>query len=212
VKNESQKTIYGVYIIESLEEGDFKDGNNLHKILKISHIASVYKWAKSIEHFEELLKDFRKSNFRYLHLSCHANGSGIEVNGENISNQEFQIMLGDLNNKRIFISACKAANRELATLLICKSGALSLVGTPIDVDFDVAAILWPAFYYVMKGLDEKKMPNEHLKKTLKECVDLLKVPINSYSKIKDDQTHIRRFKIRAGLSMDNRLLIVKFND
>lgn len=203
-------TVYGVYIIESLREGDFEDGKNLNKILDLSHIVTIYEKVKSVDHFKTLLKDFKTSKFRYLHISCHANSSSIEIHGEIISNEELQKMLGLINDKRIFMSACQAANRELANLLIAKSGVLSLIGTPLDLNFDKAALFWPSFYHVMKDLDENKMSREHLKKTLQQCVNLFNVAINYYSKIKEVPTYIRRLKIRPEKRLDNRKLIVKF--
>lgn len=201
------KTIYGIYIIESLRGGELKDGEYLNKILKLSKIKSRYKWAKNREDFKELLKGFVKSGFRYLHLSCHSDETGIEINREEISNEELEIYLNnDLKNRRIFMSTCRGANKDLAARLICKCGALSLIGTPADLHFHKSALFWPPFYYTMNELDEHKMSSENLKKTLQTYVDLFKISINYYSRIESDLNKIRRIKVRYGEGLNNHVL------
>jgi hypothetical protein len=191
------KTVYGIYIIEFLRDKEFKDGENLDKILKLSKIPSEYKWANHKDHFQSLLKEFIKSNYRYLHLSCHGDRYGLEINDEVVTNFELQKYLKDgMLNKRIFMSACKGGNSDLAKRMICKCGALSLIGTPIDIDFHAVALFWPPFYYGMNLQDQRNMSRRDLKDNLKTCVDLFKVPINYYSKTSDPSSTIKRIGIR----------------
>jgi hypothetical protein len=139
-------TKFGVFIIESLRGDDYFDGKTLAEILNLSHIPVTYKWADTKENLIIQLKLFKKSNMRYLHLSCHADEQGIEINSDFISNKELQDMFdGILNKRRIFMSACKGANRDLATRVIMANGAYSLIGTPINLRFDKSALFWPAF-------------------------------------------------------------------
>jgi hypothetical protein len=202
-------TVFGVYILESLKSDDYADGENLHAILEESHFTNVYEWIDSKAHLKKVLKDFRESKFRYLYISCHANAKGIEINGEFILNAEFQQLLGPIPDKRVFTSACKGSNDELANLLIGKSKALSLIGSPEDLDFDKGAVFWPAFFYLMKATDEKKMVREEIRNTIKKLVDLFDVPFNYYSKITGEPAHLRRLKIRAGKPTDNTKLLIK---
>jgi hypothetical protein len=197
-----KKTDFAVYIIESVKSEDFAEGEYLNAILNHS-ITCYHKDCISVDHLKDLLKDFRKSKFRYLHLSCHANESGIFINGDFVSNRQLQEMLGKINDRRVFLSACEAGNENLAHRLISLSRALSVIGTPLPLNQDKAAVFWPAFYYVMKEGDLKKMTMDRLKTNLQKCVDLFDVPINYYSAIIKDPAYLRRAIIRAGKKMDS---------
>jgi hypothetical protein len=209
MKNKKQKTAYGVFIIESVKSTEFTDGENLHQILELCDIVSVYSWADTIEDLERHLADFKRSQFRYLHLSCHADNSGIFINEDKITNEDLANMLkGGLENKRVFMSACKGANRDLASRLISECRAYSLIGTPLDLPFTKSAVFWPSFYHVMNENDQGKMRRQDIKYSLKDCVDLFNIPINYYSRL-SDSNYIRRLKIRAGRKTDNRKIKVK---
>jgi len=122
-------TTYGVYIIEFLRSTDYTDGENLHEILKLSLVPTTYKWVDTKSDLKAALNDFNKSNFRYLHISCHADATGFELNGDDITNAEFEQLTKDLlNDKRIFLSACEAANRDLAKRMVINNTAYSLIG------------------------------------------------------------------------------------
>ncbi len=198
-------TKYGVYIIESLRGDDYFDGETLHEILELSHIPSIYKWADSIDELKSHLNDFNKSNYRYLHLSCHADETGIEINGDSITNSELQIFTKNiLRNKRLFLSACKGANRDLASKIIVTNQAYSLIATPVNLRFDKSVLFWPSFYHTINEIDSRKMRRQHIIDVLKKCVDLFKVPINYYSKINGDKNFLWRLKIRENQRIDNR--------
>ncbi|QEM03733.1 hypothetical protein DIU31_009485 [Mucilaginibacter rubeus] len=201
-------TVYGVYIIESLNDGDYFDGENLNGILTVAKIPVIYRYALSVSSLKELLQDFKRSKFRYLYLSCHADEDGIEINGEAISYRELQHMSGNMKDVRIFMSACKGVNRPFAKLMIGKSKILSLIGSPDDIDQDKAAVFWPAFFYIMKESDEKKMVRSNISITLKKLINLFDLPINYYSKITGDPKHMRQLKIRTGKSTDNKKIAI----
>jgi len=196
-------TTYGVFIIESLRHDDYFDGENLDKILELSKIDSIYREVISKPDLKKALIEFKNSNYRYLYLSCHANSNGIEINGEDISNFEFQALIVTLEDRRLFMSVCKGGNRKIARLLINRSKILSLIGFPLDLDQDQAAIFWPAFFFVMKGIDGKKMDRKNITTTLKKLVDLFGVPINYYSKINTHPMLMRRLKIRQNKKTEN---------
>jgi hypothetical protein len=181
----------------------------MHEILKLSLIKTKYKWVDNKEEFKKALLDFNKSNFRYLHISCHADETGLEINGDEIANIEFQKMTkGFLNNKRVFLSACKGANRQLATLVVSSNNAYSLVGIPTNLDFDKSALFWPSFYHLINEVDSEKMKRLQIIDIIKKLVDLFNIPINYYSRINNNKSYIRRLKIRPGFT-DNRKLKVK---
>lgn len=206
------KTNYGVYIIESLRSNDFVDGENLSAILELCKIDSIYNWADTIADFKRLIMDFKTSQFRYLHISCHASNTGITINGEELSNVDLQGILHEgLENKRVFMSACKGGNRDIASRIISICKVLSLIGTPIDLPFEKSVLFWPSFYHLMNEIDQNKMKRSDIKENLKKCVDLFGVPINYFSRINNSSMEIRRLKIRPNKPMDNRKLMVKFN-
>lgn len=201
-------TTYGVFIIESLRHDDYFDGENLEKVLQLSQIDVIYREVLSKSDLKKAINEFRNSRYRYLYLSCHADNNGLEINGENVSNQEFQMLAGDLKDRRIFMSICKGGNRQIAGLLIGKSKVLSVIGFPLDLDQDQAAIFWPAFFYVMKRTDENKMLRMHITSSLKKLVDLFGVSINYYSKISESLTSMRRLRIRTNKKTENKKIII----
>ena len=195
---------YGVFIIEFLREGDYNEGDNLNEILKLSRIPAKYLWVDTEEELQMALAKFNSSNFRYLYISCHADNEGFELNGNSISNLEFKRMSDKyLKNKRVFISACRGANRELASYLIVGNGAYSLIGTPTDVDFDKAALFWPSFFHLINEIDANKMRRVDIINITKKLVQLFDIPIHYYSKIKNEENFIRRVIVKPS-KVDNR--------
>jgi hypothetical protein len=204
-------TKYGVFIIESLRHNDHTDGKTLHQILKLSRIRSNYNWVNSVDDFINKLSNFSKSSFRYLHVSCHSDESGFEINGKYISNLEFKnLTQKHIEKRRIFLSSCKSANLDIASKLIIDNGAMSVIGTPIDLRFDKSVLFWSSFYHTMNEIDNSKMKREDIKITLKKCVELFGIPINYYTKHTDGNRFLRRFKIRQNKSIDNRLVLRKY--
>lgn len=202
-------TKYGVYIIESLRSNDYFDGETLHDILKLSKIPSKYKWVESKDDLKKQLKLFNNSRYRYLHLSCHADKDGIEINGTFIDNEEFRVLtLNYLQGKRVFLSACEGANLPLASKLIVKNKAISLIGTPTNLRFDKSVLFWPSFYHAMNEIDNASMRTEDIKEILKKCVGLFEIPINYYSK-RANPKFLRRLKIRHDKTLDNRIILAK---
>lgn len=200
---------YGIFIIESLSGEDFFDGENLSEILELSEITNIYREVLSKDDFIKAISEFKESNLRYLHLSCHSDMSGIEINGEDISNSELSIIFKNkIKNRRIFLSACNGGNRHMATAVITKCKGTSVIGTPIKLRFDKAALFWPSFYHVINCDDKKRMNRRNLSKTLKRCVDLFEIPINYYHAIGGSQEYLRRYKFRHDLRTTNKKISV----
>ena len=187
---------YGVFIVENLRGKDFFDGENLHEILNLSHITNEYREVLDKDDFVKAISEFKDSNLRYLHLSCHADMDGIEINGEEITNLELsKIFKNKIRKRRIFLSACKGGNRNIATA-VQKCGGQSVIGTPINLFFDKAALFWPSFYHVINCVDTSKMNKKSISVTLKKCVDLFEIPINYYHGISEQPKYLRRYKFR----------------
>lgn len=202
---------YGVYIIEFLRTNDYKDGKLLSEILNLSKIPSQYYWVNSKEELIQSLKNFNKSNYRYLHISCHADETGFEIQKNEISNNDFQIITKDVvRNKRVFLSTCKGGNKDLASKLIINNKTLSLIGVPNELKFVKSVLFWPSFYHLINELDKRKMGRIHIIDVLKKCCTLFNIPINYYSRINNDTKFIRRVKIRHN-KVDNRKIKIKLN-
>lgn len=194
---------YGVFIVESLRGGDYFDGENLSEILELSEIKNIYREVHDKEDFIKAIDEFKKSNLRYLHLSCHSDMDGIEINGEEISNSELaKLFRNKIKKRRIFLSACKGGNRNMATV-IAKCGGQSTIGTPINLYFDKAALFWPSFYHVIYGVDDKRMNKRNLSSVLERCVDLFEIPINYYHSINDEPNFLRRYKFKHNRGNEN---------
>jgi hypothetical protein len=70
-------TIPEVFIVESLrfhdEEKDYYEGQIISDILRLNKKQSKYYYIRTKKELRAVLDKFRDSNYRYLHLSCHAN-------------------------------------------------------------------------------------------------------------------------------------------
>ncbi len=208
----ASRTKYGVFIIESLRANDFFDGENLSQILELSLIDNIYREVVSKEDLLDALEEFSKSKLRYLHFSCHADFEGFEINGEDITNLEISEMLkGKIKGKRVFLSACKGGNRNFATAAIANNEARSVIGTPVNLHFDKAALFWPAFYHVINIADNSRMNKRSLSESLKKCVDLFQIPINYYHKIDGKRKYLRRYKFRTDSATTNKKITVANN-
>jgi hypothetical protein len=92
---------YGIFIIESLDVKDDKDGKILKDILNVCRVENEYKEVKTKPQLIEAIDEFQNSNFRYLHLSCHANKEGFELTDKTfITNSEFSEIIGNKLQKR----------------------------------------------------------------------------------------------------------------
>ena len=70
-----------IFIIESLEleneDQNLLEGHRLKEMLALSDKQCKYYYLRTEREFREILKEFKKSNFRYLHLSCHGDKRGF---------------------------------------------------------------------------------------------------------------------------------------
>ena len=177
--------------------------------MRLSNIPCEYRNVDSVKKLTQAVEDFRKSKLRYLYLSCHADTDGIAINGYDVSNAELaEIFKGNVKKKRLFLSACKAGNRNMATAFINKSGGQSIIGAPIDLYFDKAALFWPSFFHVINMAEQDKMNKQSLSKTLKQCVDLFEIPINYYHAINNQEMYLRRYKFRHNKVTTNKKVLM----
>src|SRR4051794_9671160 len=72
-----------VFIIESLDLDDEKEqrfeGKIISQILALSGKQCEYYYIRTRREFEEMLKQFANSGYRYLHLSCHGSSRALQT-------------------------------------------------------------------------------------------------------------------------------------
>lgn len=187
--SEKDKTFPRVFIIESL---DFEDETNKHfegeiisKILNFSNIQHQYHYVRTKVEFEHFIKEFNKSNYRYLHISCHGNTREIATTLDSISFDDLIFILQNvLDRKRLFISACSSTNKSLANKIFPLTDCYSIIGPAKDINMDDAAIFWASFYQIMFKKNNRAMKRNILLPTLRQLSKLHEMPMKYYSSSK----------------------------
>ena len=189
----------GVFIIESLNFSDEKaeryEGKFLSKILHLGGIPSEYYYIRTQIELEKVLEIFEKTEYRYLHLSCHGSEKSIETTIDSISFTEFaDIITPYLDYKRLFVSACSAAKKELANEIFPYCKCYSLIGFDKEIYFNDAAITWASFYHLILKSDKMKFDN--ISPIVKKLSELFEVPINFFqaSKSRKDKFQLKQFR------------------
>jgi len=195
------KDKYGVFIIESLtleneKMGEF-DGQILKDVLDLCKIPNDYYYIRTTIELREIINEFKKSDYRYLHLSCHANETQISLTFENLFYSQLAAIIGNnLNNKRLFISACKACNFDFAKSFMPSTGCYSIIGSPNKIHFDKSAVFWAGFYHLMNEQNSKRMGQPEMKEVIQKLINLYNIPINYYSFIQNNKTELRENLLR----------------
>lgn len=175
-----------VFIIESL---DFKDEKNgyfegeiISKILNFSCIEHEYFYIRTKQEFIHVLGIFKKSKYRYLHISCHGNSNALYTTLDEVDFNELELIFEDiLDDKRLFVSACSVTNRRLADVVLKDTKCYSLIGPAKDINMDDAAIFWASFYQIMFKKNPNGMNKIRLENTLQNLLKAFEVPIKYYS-------------------------------
>lgn len=185
-----------LFIIESLDFEDEQscrfEGQFLSQILRLGGKRSAYNYIRTKKELQEILRLFKKSEYRYLHLSCHgvkdaddatyAIGTTLDV----IPYDELaRLMNPYLCQKRLFISACSVVNKDLAKKMIPSSECVSIIGPAIDIGFNDAAIVWASFYHLVFKADRSKMGRKDITATLKKVAVTFKISLNYFSASKE---------------------------
>jgi hypothetical protein len=180
------KTKPEVFIVESLTLDDEKErrqeGDLLSRMLHIAGKAGTeYYYIRTRRELEEIIDLFDESECRYLHISCHANRSGMATTFDDISYRELGEMLKPcLEGRRVFVSACQMATAGFAKEILPSTGCNSLIGPKRSINFDDAAAFWVSFYHLMFKLNERSMKREGLRKRIKQLSGIYEEPINYY--------------------------------
>lgn len=178
-----------VFIIESLKFDDEKkdrfEGKILSQILHLGDKKSIYYYIRTKKELEKVLEIFGKSNYRYLHISCHGSKSSLFTTLDQISFPEFGSLIKPfLNERRLFVSACSAVNDDLANVIIPESGCYSLIGPMKKIYFHDAAMIWASFYHLMFNENSSAMKRKDILPTLRNVVNTFGIPLNYFSNTK----------------------------
>jgi hypothetical protein len=174
-----------VFIIESLrfsdEAEDSFEGRRISDMLALSGKNCKYFYVRTKVEFAAVLEKFWDSKYRYLHLSCHANGLGMETTLDEIPFQELADMLEPyLEGRRLFLSACEMSCSKLAKLLIPKSGCYSILGPSEKIDFADVAIFWASFYHKVFRLNSESINQRRLLATATVLSAIYSLPLNCF--------------------------------
>ncbi len=205
--SDKRSTSTGVYIIETLaisdEDAVTSEGSMIYQILSLAHVDCMYKYVRTIHEFKYFLEEFRKSRYRYLHISCHGSADRIATTLEEIPFDELTKILKPcyLDNRRLFLSACLAANEHLARLILNETQCYSVVGHGEEVRMDAAAIFWSSFYFAMLADNQSKMLRQDVRSVLRQCSLLYHLPVSYFTK--DRNGEITSINIQYGKEIKN---------
>lgn len=175
-----------LFIIESLglddEDSKSQEGEILSQMLKLSGKEKTkYFYIRTERELDEIVDLFDESNYRYLHISCHANGKEMATTFDPVSYAKLGQMLAPcVKGRRVFVSACEMANDTLAGALLKNTGCYSLIGPAEAIRFGDAAAFWTTFYHLMFKLNHGAMKHRNLEFYVDELSDLFGEPINYF--------------------------------
>lgn len=181
-----KKTKSGLFIVESLtfedEKRGYFEGEVISKILNFAQIEHSYFYIRTRDELIEIVEMFRKSNFRYLHISCHGNSKAIYTTLDEILISDLvNILEKSLDDKRLFLSACSATNDKLANKIFEVTNCISIIGPNKNIYMEDAVIFWSSFYQLMFKQNSLSMNQQRLKTTLTKLVDIHNVLVKFYT-------------------------------
>jgi hypothetical protein len=177
-----------VFVIESLDPDD--EGNGRFEGAIISRILGLhgktckYRYVRTRKEFKAAVRQFGKSRYRYLHISCHADPTSMcTTNQDEIGVDELaEILNPHLAGRRLFLSACELVHMDLARAIIPKSRCFSVVGPNEKVRFTDATILWSSLYHLMFSRNSEAMKRADLIAFLRQTLRLFEVNMSFFSR------------------------------
>lgn len=175
-----------VFIIESLRLNDEEEGRQEGEILaRMLRLAgkrhTKYYYIRTERELDEVIDLFDESEFRYLHISCHAGRNSMSTTFDTINYESLGEKLSDvLNGRRLFVSACEMSNERLAAAVLKGTGCNSLVGPKKAINFDDSAAFWATFYHLMFKQDGRRMKHREIEFYVRELSKLFGEPINYF--------------------------------
>jgi len=187
-----------VFIIESLDPDDEGNGRFegaiISRMLELHGKNPKYRYVRTREQLEKAVAQFGTSNFRYLHISCHADAEGmITTNQDEIDFDDLAVILNPhLKNKRLFLSACEMVHSDLAEAIIPQSGCYSVIGPREAILFTDAAVFWTSLYHLMFSQSTHAMKRGDLLPVLRNISKLFGVNISYFSRSSQSQRGITK--------------------
>lgn len=177
-----QETFPEVFILESLTVIDERkkrfEGRVLADVLRMCGKSPEYFYFRTERELEELILEFRRSGYRYLHLSCHGNDSEIATTYGTVTYQRFaEITAGHLQNRRLFVSACEVGNELFSELVAARNRGMYSIASPmVTIPFDKAVALWSALYVHMFSVNDTHQKAKHINDALTPLCNLFNIP------------------------------------
>jgi hypothetical protein len=170
-----------VFILESLNPKDEREhryeGRALADMLRLAGKNPKYHYFQDELELVLLVKLFRLSNYRYLHISCHGDTNKIYTTHGEISDYQLaRILESSLPLKRVFFSACKVGNQNFSEIIASKNKGMHSIVAPIhEINFDHAASAWSALYVSLFAENCESMTHDRIRKRLRALRQLFPV-------------------------------------
>lgn len=152
-----------VFILESLDELNEEycqyEGWMLSEALRLAGKSPAYYYLRHVDELKPLAELFNSSQCGYLHVSSHGSKDAIAIGGEGLSYDDFfRPFRGRLKGKRLFMSACSLGNDDFMDAAArANPGIVSVIAPCHDIDFDIAAAFWTAFYTICFKASDHEM-------------------------------------------------------
>jgi hypothetical protein len=189
VMTNTLKTEKALFIIESLDFEDEKkrrEGRILRQMLRLSEEKAKYIYIRTQQELDLALKEFKKSGYRYLHISCHGSHDSIGLSLDQMPFEDFAAEVRPyLEGKRLFFSACGVVNERLADALLSKSGCHSLVGPKESIRFDDALLAWASFYHLVFRDSEESLKGGKIRWALRRIRHTFGIEFDYYRATKN---------------------------
>ena|SRR2546425_6048357 len=176
-----------VFIIESLrlsdERRDRFEGQIIKDMLAFSGKECQYFYIRTKRELTRMLRLFTESEYRYLHLSCHGDEDTLATTLDSLTLAELGEMLKPhLKHRRLFISACRMTNANLARAIWPDSECFSLLGPVENIGFADAAILWASLYHVLFAHDPATINRSLLQAKAQEVSNMYRVRLRYFKR------------------------------
>ena len=105
----------------------------IYRSLRMSLKKPLYHYVRTVTEFKHFVDEFGKSDYRYLHISCHGNKRGVIFTTlDSMTTTEFAKIVGPaLDGKRLFLSVCLASSQAMADAVFANGKCTSLAGPQI---------------------------------------------------------------------------------
>jgi hypothetical protein len=178
-----------VFIIESVyledEKEPKREGQIISQVLEMSRKNCEYHYIRTKKELRKFLKLFIKSQYRYLHLSCHGDEESLATTFDDVSFKELADFLrGNEHRFRLFLSSCLMASSKgnLAKTIMPATNCISILGPDGTIGFGDAAVFWSSLYHLMFKYDSDGMKGKLLRKAAQSLADIYSLHFNYFGK------------------------------